>query len=56
MKQIKIYSLAALNRFSPCTLPVAASFLEEKPLSFTSASTFYQTEAQAQAAVNACYL
>lgn len=55
MKQIKIYSLAAIIVLALYTSS-CSKFLDEKPQSFTSASTFYQTEAQAQSAVNACYL
>jgi hypothetical protein len=55
MKQIKIYSFAALAIFALC-ISSCSKFLEEKPESFTSAANFYQTEAQAQAAVNACYI
>lgn len=52
MKQIKIIAIiSCIICLSSCS-----KFLEEKPQSFTNASTFYQTEAQAQAAVNACYL
>jgi hypothetical protein len=55
MKQIKIFSLAALAIFA-LGISSCSKFLDEQPESFTNAATFYQTEAQAQAAVNACYL
>jgi starch-binding outer membrane protein, SusD/RagB family len=55
MKQIKIVLLAALAIFALC-ISSCKKFLEEKPLSFSSAANFYQTEAQAQAAVNGCYI
>lgn len=55
MNSVKIYSLAILiilgTGISSCE-----KFLEEKPESFLSADNFYQTEAQALSAVNACYL
>ncbi|WP_346237701.1 RagB/SusD family nutrient uptake outer membrane protein [Niabella insulamsoli] len=55
MKPTKIYVLIALAvvvfAVSGCE-----KFLEEKPQSFLSADNFYQTEAQALSAVNACYL
>ncbi len=52
MKQIKIYSLAIIT----LCLSGCSKFLEEKPVSFTSAANFYKTEAQAEAAANACYV
>lgn len=52
MKQIKIYSLAI---FTLC-ISSCSKFLEEKPKSFTNAASFYQTEQEAQSAVNACYI
>ncbi|GAB3012852.1 RagB/SusD family nutrient uptake outer membrane protein [Niabella terrae] len=38
------------------TLGSCEKFLEEKPQSFLNGDNFYQTEAQAQSAVNACYI
>ncbi|WP_223713349.1 RagB/SusD family nutrient uptake outer membrane protein [Niabella beijingensis] len=55
MKQIKIYSLVVLIIFG-LGMSSCRKFLEEKPKSFLSADNFYQTEAQALSAVNACYL
>jgi starch-binding outer membrane protein, SusD/RagB family len=55
MKKIKIVLPAALAIFALC-ISSCKKFLEEKPQSFSSAANFYQTEAQAQAAVNACYI
>lgn len=55
MKQIAKLSFAALTLLSIC-MSSCSKFLEEKPLSFTAAASFYKTEAEAQAAVNACYI
>jgi len=55
MKQIKIYTLAVLVMVG-FGMSSCRKFLEEKPQSFLSADNFYQTEAQALSAVNACYL
>ena len=43
------------RHFALC-ISSCSKFLEEKPESFTPAANFYQIEAQAQAAVNACYI
>ncbi|WP_026309669.1 RagB/SusD family nutrient uptake outer membrane protein [Niabella aurantiaca] len=55
MKQIKIYALAGLAIVG-LTIGSCTKFLEEKPQSFLNSDNFYQTEAQALSAVNACYL
>lgn len=55
MKRIKIFSFAALLIIG-AGMSSCSKFLEEKPQSFINATNFYQTEAQAQSAVNACYL
>ncbi|MCH5596446.1 RagB/SusD family nutrient uptake outer membrane protein [Niabella ginsengisoli] len=55
MKQLKIFSLVALTILC-LSLGSCEKFLEEKPESFLNADNFFQTEAQALSAVNACYL
>lgn len=54
MENIKI-PLLSLGIILTLCLSSCKKFLTEEPESFTSALNFYQTEAQAQAAVNACY-
>ncbi|MDH7459878.1 RagB/SusD family nutrient uptake outer membrane protein [Chitinophagaceae bacterium 26-R-25] len=55
MKRIKIFSISLLVVIALC-ISGCSKFLDETPLSFTSAKTFYKTEAEAQSALNACYI